>query len=399
MTGQHTGHSVIRGNKFSPLVGVVPLNDDIITLPEAIKNKTNYTTAMCGRWHLGGELTNQTPFNRGFDYHFGKLSSDYGSKAGVMIDQLWDENGKHIPYERYSKLHIEPMYENGRLLDLTEKEIAMRPINMDELVTEKAVRYIKEKRENPFFLYIAFSLVHEPMEYHEKYPVSNHKWPEKERAFASMLQTLDSYIGKILSAVDVAGIQNNTVIIFTSDNGAHNEGGHNVEFFNSNGNFREYKRSLHEGGIRSPMIVRWPGVVKRGITSKHISAFWDIMPTLCNIAGAPIPSQTDGISFLPVLEGKETEQPKHDYLYWEFNESINFKKGQYKQAVREDDWKGIYYIDNNQFELYDLKNDITEENNVANQNPEIVQNLKQIMRIAHINSDRFPLLKEERGVK
>jgi len=395
MTGQHTGHADIRGNKAFEGIGVAPLSREKVTLPEAIKNNTNYTTAMCGRWHLGGELTEQTPYHRGFDYHFGKLSSDYPNHVGVMIDRLWDKNRKHVPYEVYSKLNTEPMYENGKLFHLTGEEMAMRPINMDELVTEKAVRYIKNKKEKPFFLYVAYSLVHAPMEYHWKYPAENPEWPEKERAFASMLQALDDYVGKLVSAIDDAGLRENTVVIFTSDNGAHNEGGHDVEFFDSNGIFREYKRSFYEGGFRSPMIVRWPGVVEEGSTTGHISAFWDAMPTLCEIAGAPVPAQSDGISFLPTLKGEKQRQ--HDYLYWEFNENIHLQKGEYKQAVRMGDWKGVYYIDPDRFELYNLKEDITEQKNIADKYPEIVLQIKKKMKEAHIPSNTFPLLKEERN--
>lgn len=394
MTGQHTGHAVVRGNKAFPGVGVAPLNETIVTLPEAIKEGTDYTTAMCGRWHLGGELTEQTPYHRGFDYHFGKLSSDYPNRVGVMIDQLWDEEGKHVPYEKYSGLYTEPMYENGKLFQLSDHDMAMRPINMDELVTDKAVRYIKNEQDNPFFLYVAYSLVHAPMEYHEKYPVENEEWPEEERAFASMLMALDDYVGKIMQAADDAGIRKNTVLIFTSDNGAHNEG-HDYRFFNSSGELKEYKRSFHEGGFRSPMIVRWPGVVEEGTTSDHISAFWDVMPTLCEIAGAPIPSQTDGISFLPELKGEE--QKKHEYLYWEFNEDIYKKKNQFKQAVRMGKWKGIYYVDQGSFELYNLKDDISEQTNLADKHPEVVNSMREIMNEAHVPNDRFPLLKEERA--
>lgn len=394
ITGQHTGHSVIRGNKAFKGIGVAPLSDEIITLPEAIKQNTNYTTAMCGRWHLGGELTEQTPYHRGFDYHFGKLSSDYPNKFGVMIDTLWDKNGKHIGYDAYSSLNVEPMYENGKLFNLSEQEMAMRPINMDELVTEKAVRYIQEDKDQPFFLYVAFSLVHAPMEYHENYPVENKDWPEEERAFASMIQALDAYVGKILKAVNDKGISENTIVIFTSDNGAHNEQ-HNVEFFNSNGVFSGYKRSFLEGGFHSPMIVRWPGVVEKGSESNHISAFWDVMPTLCEIAGAPVPVQTDGISFLPTLLNEE--QPAHEYLYWEFNENVNHEKNCFKQAVRMDDWKGIYYIDKDKFELYNLREDISEKNDLSQKNPEKVLQLKKIMKEAHIPSERFPLLKTERN--
>ena len=393
MTGQHTGHATIRGNKAFKGIGVAPLEEEVITLPEAIKNKTEYTTAMCGRWHLGGELSDQTPFHRGFDYHFGKLSSDYPNRYGVMIDTLWDKAGHHAGYTTYSRLQVEPMYENGVLFNLSEKEMAMRPINMDELVTDKAVRYIKQPRDDPFFLYIAYSLVHAPMEYHDKYPVPYNDWPEEERAFASMVQALDGYVGKVLDAIDEAGIRENTVVIFTSDNGAHNEQ-HDVNFFQSSGKFREYKRSFHEGGFHSPMIVRWPEVVEAGSATGHISAFWDVMPTLCEIAGAPIPSQTDGISFLPTLLGKKQEQ--HGYLYWEFNESIHGEKNEYKQAVRLDDWKGIYYIDPDRFELYNLRQDISEQYDVAEDHPSLVEKMKGMMKEAHVPSERFPLLQCER---
>jgi arylsulfatase A-like enzyme len=394
MSGQHTGHTAIRGNKAFPGIGVATLDPNVPTLSETLKENTNYTTAMCGRWHLGGELSDQTPFHRGFDYHFGKLSSDYPNKVGVMIDQLWDENGKHYPYEVYSKLNTEPMYENGKLFNLSETEMAMRPINMDELVTDKAIRFIKKEKNKPFFLYVAYSLVHEPMEYHEKYPIENNDWPAEERAFASMLKALDDYVAKILQAVDEVGIAENTIVIFTSDNGAHNEGGHDVEFFNSNGDFKEYKRSFYDGGFHSPMMVRWPGVVKPGSVTGHISAFWDVMPTLCEIAGAPMPAHTDGISFVPTLKGEE--QTPHEFLYWEFNENIHLQKGEYKQAVRMGKWKGIYYINDDRFELYDLNDDIAETRNVANENLEIVSQIRRIMKEQHTPSERFPLLKNER---
>ena len=312
-----------------------------------------------------------------------------------MIDTLWDETGNHIPYQSYSKLQVEPMYENGKLFNLSEVEMAMRPINMDELVTDKAVRYIETDRKYPFFLYIAYSLVHAPMEYHKKYPVSNTDWPEEERAFASMLTALDDYVGKILKALDDAGLTDNTIVIFSSDNGAHSEQ-HDYRFFNSSGKFKEYKRSFHEGGFREPLIVRWPGVVDAGSHSDHISAFWDIMPTLCDIAGAPVPEQSDGISFLPGIKGEK--QTEHEYLYWEFNEDIYKKKGNYKQAVRLDDWKGIYYINDDIFELYNLKEDISEENNIAEEYPDIVEKIREIMKEAHTPNERFPLLKEERAM-
>ena len=400
IAGQHTGHSAIRGNKHTRGIGVTPLDPDVPTLPETVKNGSNYTTAMFGRWHCGGELSDQTPYHRGFDTHWGKLSSDFKNKHGVMIDALWDENGKHVPRDKFSSMGMEPVYENGKLANLSEADMKMRPINLDELVTLKAVDYIGQKREQPFFMYVAYNMVHGPMEYHEKYAVDDKNWPPHERAFASMLAALDDYVRQIVDAVDAAGMKENTVIMFASDNGAHNEDGHKVKYFKSNGAFRDYKRAFYDGGFRSPFIVRWPGVVKAGSTSDHLSAFWDIMPTACDIAGATMPAHTDGISFLPTLKG--TEQKKHEYLYWEFNENsgsgkgLKKGKGQWKQGVRWKDWKAIYRIEPDHFELYNLKDDPAEANNVAAEHPELVEQIRGYMAEAHTPNERFPLLKSER---
>ena len=400
MTGLHTGHTAVRGNQAFPGVGVAPLSDEQITLPEAIKVNTDYVTAISGRWHLGGELTDQTPYDRGFDYHWGKLSSIFPKKegrvkVGVMVDGLWNAQGQHRPNEKYLSIGIEPIYENGQLYNLNETEQAQRPINMDKLLTDKALRFMEDHQREPFFLYLAYSLPHAPMEYHKNYPVTTDSLPPTERAFVSMVYALDDYVGQLLDKLDALEIADNTVVIFTSDNGAHNEGGHRYDYFNSNGPFREYKRSFYDGGLRAPMIVRWPGKVKPGSTTDHLSAFWDVLPTLCDIAGAPVPESTDGISFLPILLGQE--QPKHEYLYWEFNETIDFKKTQHKQAVRKGDWKGVYYIAEDRFELYNLSQDQGEMHDVAEQHPKVVADIKRIMAEAHEPSKRFPLTLEEQA--
>ncbi|HEV7347355.1 arylsulfatase [Telluribacter sp.] len=393
MTGLHTGHSPIRGHKALPGVGVVPLEDRYVTLPEAIKVNTSYVTGMSGRWHLGGELTKQTPYDRGFDYHFGKLSSDYPNRVGQMIDDLWDAQGHHLPYAGYKAINTEPMYLNGRLFDLTSADLKTRPIIMDKIVTTKAMEFLEANQAKPFFLYVAYALPHDPMEYHAEFPVKNDILPEKEKAFVSMMQALDGYVGRLLTKLDELELSENTVVIFTSDNGAHHEGGHDHAYFKSNGPFREYKRSFYDGGMHSPMIVRWPGKVKAESRSDHLSAFYDVLPTVCEIAGAPIQQRTDGISFLPELLGQK--QPQHDYLYWEFNESIDFKKNQYKQAVRMGRWKGIFTILKDKFELYDLDKDVGERKNVADQYPAVVARIREIMKKAHEPSSTFPLTKSE----
>ena len=399
MTGKHTGHCTIRGNKSIASVGVVPMNADDITLPEAIKTNTNYTTGMCGRWHLGGELTNQTPYHRGFDYHFGKLSADFRNLHGVMIDPLWDENGTHISYKEYSKKNIEPMYENGKYYNLTQEELNQRPMNMDRMVTNKAIKYIEDHQKEPFFLYVAYSLMHAPMEYHADMPVEANDWPEEERAFASMMMSLDKYVGEIVAQVDRLGMAENTLIIFTSDNGAHNEGGHDYRFFQSTGDFRGYKRDLYDGGTHTPMFARWTGTIPAGSTNKVLTAFWDIMPTICELAGAPIPEQTDGISFAPTLLG-QPQTKTHDYLYWEFNEKSAQEqpRHEYKQAVVFDNWKVVKYIDKDIIEVFDLSNDRSEENNLAEKHPEVIKKALKYMEESHVQNMIFPMTKEERNI-
>ena len=399
MTGKHSGHSSIRGNKSINAVGVAPISPSDITLPEAIKNGINYVTGMCGRWHLGGELTNQTPYHRGFDYHFGKLSADFPNHYGVYIDSLWDENGKHINYAEYSKKCIEPMYENGKYYNLTEEENNHRPINMDRMVTDKAMNFITKNQNNPFFLYVAYSLVHAPMEYHPETPVEINDWPEKERAFASMLMSLDKYVGEIVAKVDELGMGENTLIIFTSDNGAHCEGGHDYHFFQTTGKFRGFKRDLYDGGMHTPMFARWSGTIPAGSKTDILSAFWDVMPTICELGGAPIPTQTDGISFAPTLLGKK-QTKVHDYLYWEFPERSDRKHPgkEYKQAVVFDQWKVLKYIDADKVEVYNLAEDPSETNDIAHEHPQLVEKALRYMDDSHIQNSIFPMTKEERNI-
>ena len=210
--------------------------------------------------------------------------------------------------------------------------------------------------------------------------------PESHAAFAAMVTELDDYVGELLTKLSELGIDRNTIVIFSSDNGPHLEGGADPDFFNSNGDLRGYKRDLYEGGIRTPMIVRWPLKVKKGSECHHISAFWDILPTFAEITGADCPDKTDGISFLPALLGKKQKQ--HEYLYWEFHEEGG------KTAVRTGNWKAVKLnmdiVPQGEPELYDLSSDISEKNNVASLYPEIVKKMETIMKQAHTKSDDFP---------
>ena len=406
MTGQHTGHTLVRGNKSVPGIGPIPINNSVMTIPEAIKVNTNYVTGMCGRWHLGEENSpDQTPYRRGFNYHFGKLASNYRNLFGVMVDTLWRKDGAHIPYAEYSKYGVEPVYENGKLYNLSpEENVYKRPVNMDRIVTDKAMQFIEKNKANHFFLYVAYCLPHAPMEFHAETPPDVYgweNWPETERAFASMVQTLDSYLGEIMNKVDGLGLSEKTIIVFTSDNGAHNEGGHNYRFFKSNGPFNGIKRDVIEGGIHTPMIVRWNGTIQQGSHTNLLSAFWDVMPTLCELTGAPIPVQTDGISFAPTLIGKG-KQKQHEYLYWEFSEhtGITFDKRPVisfwpRQAVVFDHWKVIKYVNENKVELYDLSDDLCEGNDLSTRYPDLVARGLSIMQQSHTVNSNFPIFPSE----
>jgi arylsulfatase A len=210
--------------------------------------------------------------------------------------------------------------------------------------------------------------------------------PEAHAAFAAMVTELDDYVGELLSKLKELGLEKNTIVIFASDNGPHVEGGADPDFFNSNGDLKGYKCDLYDGGIRAPLLVRWPGKVKAGSKSDHISAFWDILPTFADLTGAESLENTDGISFLPTLLGQKQKQ--HEFLYWEFHEQGG------KMAVRMSNWKAIKLnIDKStqgETELYDLSKDLSESNNLANANPEIVRKMEDIMIQAHKPSEVFP---------
>jgi arylsulfatase A-like enzyme len=210
-------------------------------------------------------------------------------------------------------------------------------------------------------------------------------------AFAAMMEHMDEDVGRILDLLEELKIDDNTLVIFTSDNGPHKEGGHKPDFFDSNGPLKGYKRDLYEGGIRVATVAWWPGKIKSGSTSSHIAAGWDLLPTLCELSGTEAPTGLDGVSFAPTLLGKKNHQKKREYLYWEFHERGG------KQAVRMGKWKGIRLNvrkdPNSPIELYDLSKDIGEENNIALKHPEIVKEIELAMKESHVESPTFPFIK------
>jgi arylsulfatase A-like enzyme len=262
--------------------------------------------------------------------------------------------------------------------------------------------WIRKQKDGPFFAFFPVTIPHAAMHVPEKYAKPfRAKFPEFEditaqygnnkphstnpaAQFAGMMTVLDESVGEILALLAELGLDDNTIVMISSDNGPHKEGGHLPDYINSNGGLRGYKRDLYEGGIRAPLLARWPGQVKAGTTSDLISAHWDLFPTCCELAGVEPPANLDGLSILPTLLGKE--QKKHDYLYWEFHEQHG------KRAIRAGNWKAVQ-LDMNRtpqpIELYDLKNDPAEQHNVAASHPAVVARLQQLMNAAHTDSHGY----------
>lgn len=390
LTGQHSGHTYVRGNKEIQPEGQEPLADTVQSYATLLQ-KAGYTTGAFGKWGLGMTGTSGAPDKKGFDVFFG-----YNCQRQS---------------HRYYPTHL---WDNNKKVDLTGNDLTQKKVYAPSLIQEKTLAFIEENKNKPFFLFVPSVLPHAELagpedEYYKLYENSfeehafkgNDYGPNatipgyasvaKPRAtYAAMVARLDAYVGQILNKLDALGLTENTIVIFSSDNGSHKEGGADPVFFNSSGGLRGNKRDLYEGGIKTPFIVQWPGKVKAGSKNDFIGAFWDLMPTFVAITGAPTPKHTDGISFLPSLLGKG-KQALHPYLYWEFHESGG------RQALRMGNWKAVKLNvakdANAPVELYDLSKDPTEEHDVAASNAAVVKKMNDYIKAAHVESAVFPLLK------
>ena len=410
MTGLHSGHTHIRGNDEwkdrgdvwsyeamfnNPfLEGQRPLLDTIVTVAEILK-EAGYQTGGVGKWGLGAPTTEGVPNKQGFDFFYGYNCQRQAHTYYPM--HLWRNeerdflNNKMVPPHANLADGVDP--ENpASYADFILNDYA------PELMHNEAMSFIERNIHRPFFLYYASPIPHLPLQaprhwvdYYRKklgtedpYTGKNYYPNQTPRAtYAAMISTLDEQVGEIVKKLKDLGLYENTLIIFTSDNGPTYTGGADTRYFKSSRPFKAErgwsKGYLHEGGIRVPMIASWPGRIAPGTVSDHLSVFYDVMPTLCEIIGQPLPSQTDGISFLPVLLDKG-EIKKHEYLYWEFP-AYN---GQ--QAVRMGRWKGIrkdIFDDNLDIELFDLDKDKQEQNNVAANFPDVIEKIETIMKREH----------------
>ena len=376
MTGMHTGHAQVRGNAR------VPLKPEDVTVAELLQS-AGYTTGLIGKWGLGEPETTGIPNKKGFDYFFGYLNQ--GRAHNSYPDYLW-RNEEKVPLDN----KVEYIRPNSTGSVAREKNT-----HSHDLFTKEALQFIESYKDSSFFLYLAYTIPHANnegirmgqigMEVPDLGIYKDKDWPEPQKAHAAMITLLDKDVGEILEKLSSLNIDNRTLVIFTSDNGPHAEGGADPDFFDSNGLLKGLKRELYEGGIRVPMIARWPGKINAGGQSDHISAFWDFLPTACDIAEITSPENIDGISFLPAMIGGE--QAEHDYLYWEFME----RNG--RQGIRKGNWKAVKYdmSDNPEapIQLYDLSVDIGEENNIASEHPEIVSEMEDLMKTSRIPSDDF----------
>ncbi|MFO0965802.1 MAG: arylsulfatase [Gemmataceae bacterium] len=365
MTGKHTGHATVRGN------ALIPLRADEVTVA-AILQRAGYATALIGKWGLGEPGSSGVPTRQGFDYFFGYLNQRHAHN--YYPDHLW-RNEEKVPIEG----------------NVVEKGVAVKRAQYShDLFTGEALRFLDKNKEKPFFLYLAYTIPHANneagklgMEVPSDEPYSKEPWPQPQRNHAAMITRLDRDVGRLLEKLRELGLENDTIVFFTSDNGPHREGGGDPTFFNSSGPLRGIKRSLHEGGVRVPMIVRWPGKVAAGATSDHVWAFWDFLPTAAELAGADTPKDSDGVSVVPTLLGKG-KQRLHEFLYWEFHE------GGFQEAVRMGDWKAVRPKLGAALELYDLARDLGEEKNVAASHPDVIARIETLLRTARTESADWP---------
>lgn len=374
MNGVHTGHAFVRGNREVQPEGQAPIPSDMITIPKLLR-KAGYVTGMFGKWGLGAPKSSGDPMNQGWDEFFG-----YNCQRQA-----------HTFYPKHLWHNSEKVMLNGKTYS-------------HDLIQEKALQFIRDNEKKSFFAYLPLTIPHAAMQcpeedvapFRKKFPQFENKIGKYSHgsiirnpvaAFAGMMTRMDRGIGQILDLLNELDIAENTLVLFTSDNGPHYEGGHQPGFFNSNGPLKGHKRDLYEGGIRVPLIAYWPGKIKSGSVSNHICAHWDLMPTFCELAKISEPNHTDGISYIPALTGKK--QKRHAYLYWEFHSYGN------AQAIRMGDWKGIRLkVKNNPnapIQLFDLKKDIGETNNIAANHPDIIRRFTKLFKTAHTPSERFPL--------
>ena len=364
MTGQHTGHVLRRANQSK---------DGLLSLPAGqatvarLLHDAGYATGGFGKWGLGNPNTTGVAEKQGFDVFFGyydqKHAHDYYTDYLVR-------NSTNVPYQQSGK-HTWEDYSHTRIANET-------------------LKFIEENKDRPFFCYAAWTPPHDEWVIPDNAPFSEKPWPEEMRNYAAMVALVDKDVGRLMQKLKDLGIDDNTLVIFSSDNGANDEC---IEPLKSTGGLRGFKRMLYEGGIRAPFIARMPGKIAPGTTSDVLTTSVDFMPTAADLAGVPHPARLDGISILPTLLGQK-QSKQHDSLYFEIYEPY------FQQSVRMGDWKGYRLGTKAPLELYDLKADPAEKQDIAAAHPDIVKKIEAIMLAEHTPSPHYDAPEQsEKGKK
>ncbi|MDA0329378.1 MAG: arylsulfatase [Gemmatimonadetes bacterium] len=394
MTGLHTGHGQIRDNfevggyPDPDELGQMPLDSGTYTLGRMLQD-AGYVTAAIGKWGLGGRGTIGEPHHQGFDYFFGYL--DQQLAHNYYPTHLW-RNGERVeldneyfhPHQRFAG---DDPNDPGAYAAYQGNEYSL------DVMADDALRFLDEHRDVPFFLYLPFAVPHLALQvpdsslveyegaFDEEPYLGDRSYlphPRPLSAYAGMITRMDAHIGRILERLDELGLAENTIVMFSSDNGATYTGGVDASYFDSSAGLRGLKGSVYEGGVRVPLIARWPGRIAANTTSEHPSAFWDLMPTLADVVGVSAPPGLDGVSFLPALLGSPV-QVEHEAMYWEYHGLWNGA-----QAVRMGDWKGVRLGGHDDpdasIELYDLRLDIAETTDVSADHPDVVARIRQVMQ-------------------
>jgi arylsulfatase A len=378
MTGMHTGHASVRGN--GPFA-LRPDPDDL-TVATLLRD-AGYATGLIGKSCVTGNTqTPETLAQKGFEMFYGTT----------------DHRDGHFRHPRF-------VYDNRERVVLEGNSLYDGSHYDVDLYTARALEFVRNHADRPFFLVLSYPVPHASLDVPEDslakvrdgmidekshLPESYHYKPAKEvkAAYAGMVSRVDDAVGALVLLLKEKGIDENTLVMFTSDNGSHLEGGYHYEMLGSNGALRGGKRDLYEGGIRVPLVARWPNGIPAGRVSPHVCAFWDYLPTICDLAGVQPPANIDGISFAPTLQGRDG-QAEHESLYWEFHE------GDGRRALRQGPWKlvqhGLKADTTAEFELYNLAEDVGETDDLALAHPERLERLKKLLESARLANERFPL--------
>jgi arylsulfatase len=383
MTGYHTGHAQIRDNKQvggdegwklgSTIGGQWPLAEGTFTVGHLFQ-RAGYVTGAFGKWGLGRVGTTGDPQKQGFDHFFGYIC----------------QRQAHTYYPNH-------LWRDGEVFWIEENKDGVERAYSLDLIAAEALRFIKTNKDKPFFLYVPFTIPHVALqvpedslaEYKDQWPDPAYDGkrgyvahPHPRACYAAMVTRMDKYVGQITALLKELGLEDNTLVMFSSDNGPTYAGGSDPGFFESAGPLHGLKGSVWDGGVRVPFIARWPGKIEPGSESDYVGAFWDFLPTCAELLDVRPPAGLDGISILPTLLDRPQQQRKHECLYWELN-------GQ--QGVRLGDWKAVRLKPNQKIQLFDLKTDVGEKNNVAGRHPDIVARIEEILAKGRTESDVFPL--------